>query len=224
MKLKEKIKFFLIRKLSKLLIYSTVLTCKKKIKGEEKYKKIKKSNIPVIIIFWHRHIFYCIYNFKNSGVQPLISFSPDGEIVSQIAEEFGMDPVRGSSSKGGAKAFLQILRSIKDNNSEILITADGPRGPLREIKDGTVVLAKKTGAAVIPVSWYSSKVKIFEKSWDKFMVPKPFSKILFAYGDPIYVPGNIEKSELKEFKKIMKESLDILEHDIIKEIENNEVK
>lgn len=151
----------------------------------------------------------------------MISFSPDGEIVAQIAEEFGMDPIRGSSSKGGARAFLEILKSIRDNNSEILITADGPRGPQRQLKEGTVALAKKTKAAIIPVSWYSSRVKIFEKSWDKFIIPKLFSKIVFGYGDPVYIPENSKKEQVERYKKIIKESLDKLEESIIDNIKNN---
>ncbi len=215
MALKKRIKFFFIRKLSKLLIHVIFFTCKKITEGEEEYKLIKSTGKPVIIIFWHRHIFHCIYKFRNSGVRPLISYSPDGELVSQVAEEFGMEPVRGSSSKGGARAFIEILNSIKNTNSEILITADGPRGPLREIKDGTILLAEKTGAAVVPVSWYSSKVKIFEKSWDKFIIPRLFSKVIFTFGSPIFIPDGITKKDRDTYKIKLKTALDELENTII---------
>ncbi|MEN8154245.1 MAG: lysophospholipid acyltransferase family protein [Acidobacteriota bacterium] len=207
----KKIKFFLIRKLAKLFISSIIFTCKIDISGEKYLQEITDRESPVIFIFWHRHIFFTIYRFRKSSARPLISFSPDGEIVSQIADEFGMDPVRGSSSKGGARAFLKIMNSIKKENSKILITADGPRGPLRELKDGTIKLAGKTGAAVVPISWYASKVKVFEKSWDKFMIPLPFSRIRFAYDKPVYIPVKITANETEDYKALLKSKLDKLE-------------
>lgn len=113
-----------------------------------------------------------------------------------------------------------MVSSIKDKNSEIMITADGPKGPLREIKDGTILIAKKTGAALIPVTWYSSK-KIFERSWDKFMMPLPFGKIIFRYGDPVYIPHDIMKDKYPDFKKKLKTGLDSLEEEIMAELNNN---
>lgn len=215
MGLGQKIKFFFLKKTAKLFINIIVFTCRKKCTGEEKAENHKNTGKPIIYIFWHRHIFYNIFKFKGTNARPLISFSTDGEIVSQIAEEFGMNPVRGSSSKGGARAFLNMVNAIKSENSEIMITADGPKGPAREIKDGTIHIARKTGAALIPVSWYASRVKIFEKSWDKFMIPLPFGKIHFYYGDPVRVPPEISKDEYPKYKKTLKTRLDNLEKEII---------
>lgn len=211
----QKIKFFFITKAAKLLIYSIIFTCRKVTIGQKKISDLKKSGKPIIYIFWHRHIFFNIFQFRRTNARPLISHSTDGEIVARIAEEFGMNPIRGSSSKGGAKAFLNMVNSIKNRNSEIMITADGPKGPSREIKDGTVLIAKKTGAAIIPVSWYSSRVKIFENSWDKFILPKPFGKITFRYGDPIFIPPDIVKKEYPDYKIKLKNGLDWLEKEII---------
>ncbi len=224
MGLKKKIKIFILRKSSKILINFIIRTCRRTISGKNTIKKIREAGKPVIYIFWHRHIFYNIFQFKNTKARPLISNSHDGEIVSQIAEEFGMNPVRGSSSHGGAKAFLQMINAIKTKNSEIMITADGPKGPAREIKDGTILIAKKSGAALVPVSWYSSGVKIFEKSWDKFLIPKPFSRIFFTYGDPIFVPANITKEDYKKYKKEIKSGLDDLEKNIISTVVNSRYK
>jgi len=215
----QKIKFFFITKAAKLLINSIIFTCRKITIGKEKISDLKNSGKPIIYIFWHRHIFFNIFRFRRTNAQPLISHSTDGEIVARIAKEFGMNPIRGSSSKGGAKAFLNMVNSIKNRNSEIMITADGPKGPSREIKDGTVLIAKKTGAAIIPVSWYASRVKIFENSWDKFILPKPFGKIIFKYGDPISIPHDIEKNEYPDYKKKLKKRLDTLEEEIIAEFD-----
>jgi lysophospholipid acyltransferase (LPLAT)-like uncharacterized protein len=210
----KRIKFFLLRKTAKLIIHSTLMTCRKEEICHPSSETIQKEVKNIIYIFWHRHIFYNIFKFRNSSARPLISFSPDGEIVSEIACEFGMDPIRGSSSKGGAKAFLSMIHAIKDRGSVIMITADGPRGPVREIKDGTIHIAKLTGAAIIPVSWYASRRKVFENSWDKFMIPAPFSRIIFEYGAPVYIPAGLDKSGYKKYKSILKSRLDNLEEEI----------
>jgi len=222
MTFQRKIKYFFIRKATKLLIHLIVLTCRVKIIGEDVVTEPRQKKTPIIYIYWHRHIFFTIYRFKNTGARPLISLSPDGEIVARIAEEFGMNPVRGSSSKGGARAFLKLVNSIKDpaspgkekvgtRRNEILITADGPKGPLKEIKDGTVLLARKTGSVIVPFSWYSSRVKILEKSWDRFIIPLPFGTITFIYGAPVFISPDKKRDDFPGLKRELKEALDNLE-------------
>ncbi len=213
----QKVKYFLIRKITKLLIHSIIFTCNIQVEGEEIIQQLRKEGVPIIYVYWHRHIFFTIYRFKNTQARPLISLSPDGEIVAQIALEFGMDPVRGSSSKGGARAFLHLLNSVKESmaekghRKEILITADGPKGPLKEIKDGTILLAQKTNATIVPFSWYSSRVKIFEKSWDRFILPLPFGRIRFTYGQPFQVPAQAKKDQFPQLREQIKAELDKLE-------------
>lgn len=214
MELKRRIKYFLIRKLAKLLINGIIWSCRFQISGMEVVADARKKKIPVIYVYWHRNILVTIYRFKNTGARPLISLSEDGELVSQIALEFGMAPVRGSSSKGGARAFIELIDSIKKDNSEVLITTDGPKGPAREVKDGVIRLAEKTGAVVIPVCWNGNRVKIFEKSWDRFKIPTPFSRVVYAYGQPVLIPRDLTEEEFLQVKTRLKESIDTLEESI----------
>lgn len=240
MTLRQRVKFFFIRKAAKLLINLLVFTCRIRIIGEAAVDELRSKKIPIIYIYWHRHIFFTIYKFKNSGARPLISLSPDGEIVFQVALEFGMNPVRGSSSRGGARAFLHLVNSIKESftaagdskingrctrrlsrrsrnyeiSREILITADGPKGPLKEIKDGTVLLARKTGAVIIPFCWYSTRVKALEKSWDRFLIPLPFGAITFQYGSPFFISHETGRDGLSDLKKKLKDALDDLESNL----------
>lgn len=214
MELKKRIKYFLIRKAAKALIFSIIKTCKIKIKGYEYVEMLRKQKTPLIYTYWHRHIFVTIYRFRNTGARPLISLSEDGEVVSQVALEFGMNPVRGSSSKGGARAFLELLNTLNVDNSEVLITADGPKGPLRVIKDGTILLAQKTNSVIVPICWHSSRVKILKKTWDKFKIPLPFSSITYAYGQPFVIPPNAAKEDYSQLKETLKESIDTLEREI----------
>lgn len=185
-----------LAKLGKWAILSIVRTCSVAVRGQPNLEK----GTPVIYLFWHRHIFFIIHQFRNRGARPLVSLSEDGELVSGLAREFGMDPVRGSSSRGGARALLEMISCLREGCGEILITADGPRGPARKIKEGTVLLARKTGAPVVAVSWYASRVKIFRKSWDRFMVPLPFSRILVSFGQPVKIgmePVDFWQEELR---------------------------
>lgn len=213
MEFPQKFKFFFLRKIARLLILLIIKTCRIEILGQERVKSIKTQDRPIIYIFWHRHIFFNIYQFRNTGARPLISLSKDGETVSQIAEEFGLKPIRGSSSRGGMRAFLKLLNAIKEQKSEILITADGPKGPARELKDGTVVLARKSKALIVPISWYASRVKIFEKTWDRFIIPRLFARIVFIYGEPYQGSDNPRKEDISIHKKALKKMLDNLEQE-----------
>jgi lysophospholipid acyltransferase (LPLAT)-like uncharacterized protein len=214
MAFQQKIKFFIIRKVAWVLINLILKTCRLKIEGHEVVQKMRDQETPIIYAYWHRHIFVTIYRFKNTGARPLISLSKDGELVAQIGLEFGMNPVRGSSSKGGARAFLEMINAIKADKHEIMITADGPKGPLRQIKDGTIMLAQKTGSVIIPIAWHGNRVKIFEKTWDKFKIPKPFSQITYAYGTPFKIPPKAKKEDYDVLKKQLKESIDKVEQDL----------
>lgn len=201
----------MIRLAAKLLIHAVIVTCRLTIDGAGKVDEYVQKGTPIIYVFWHRHIFVTIYRFKKSGARPLISLSEDGEIVAQVAEAFGMHPVRGSSSRGGARAFLALVNTIKSDKSQVMITADGPKGPPREIKDGTIRLAQKTGSVIIPVSWHASREKIFEKTWDKFKIPLPFSRITYCYGEPFVVPPKAKREDYCLHKEALKKSIDSLE-------------
>jgi len=211
MALAKKIKTQLLKKLAKLLIEAIVFSSRVTISGRENIDELEKKNQPLIFIFWHRHILFVIHQFKDIGARPLISLSSDGELVSSVAEEFGMKPIRGSSSQGGARAFLNMVRSVQKDNAWVLITADGPKGPARRIKPGTVQLAMKTGATVSPISWSSSRVKILEKSWDRFLIPLPFGRIHFAYGQPLRIDGT---ASLQRTGDMLAEKLNQLEQSL----------
>ena len=216
MELKSRLKYFFIRKLSWLLINGIMATCKIKIKGSELIEELREKGTPIIYAYWHRHIFFNVYRFKGTGARPLISLSNDGELVAQIALEFGMNPVRGSSSRGGARAFIELLNSLKDERSEILITADGPKGPLRQVKDGTIVLAQKTGSVIVPICWTANRMKIFEKTWDKFIIPLPFSTITFVYAPPLFIPPRVTKEGIGDLSSKLKAAIDTLELELKK--------
>jgi lysophospholipid acyltransferase (LPLAT)-like uncharacterized protein len=186
--------FKLLKKLAKLMIESIVFSSRVTISGRENINDLLDKSLPLIFIFWHRHILFVIHQFKNTGARPLISLSSDGEMVAAVAEEFGMKPIRGSSSKGGARAFLNMVRSVQKENAQVLITADGPKGPARQIKAGTVQLAVKTRATIIPISWRG--------------------RIHFAYGQPIKVAEAGDPVSLQQAADMLAEKLNLLEESL----------
>jgi len=210
--LPKKIKLLLLKKMAAAMIRVVVSSSRVKVSGQEAVAALKRQDLPLIYIFWHRHILYVIHQFRNTGARPLISLSSDGELVAAVAEEFGMNPIRGSSSKGGARAFLNMARCVQNERAAVLITADGPKGPARIVKDGAVQLALRTGAFIVPISWSGSRVKILEKSWDRFMIPLPFGRIHFAYGQPL----RLEAGTADPFQAagMLAEKLDLLEESL----------
>jgi lysophospholipid acyltransferase (LPLAT)-like uncharacterized protein len=118
----------------------------------------------------------------------LVSHSKDGEFVSRVLQCFGAHVTRGSSSRGGAQALREIVRKVRGGYHAAL-TPDGPRGPRYHVQPGIVAVAQKTGAAIVPVTYSARWKKVF-RSWDAFLIPLPFSRIVVIYGQPIYVPAS----------------------------------
>lgn len=210
----KRIRLLLAKKLAWLLIEGVVLCNRVVIEGQDAVQALEAGDDPRIYIFWHRHILFVIHQFRHCGARPLISLSSDGDLVAAVAGEFGMNPVRGSSSKGGARAFLEMARCIRQEKAAVLITADGPKGPARRVKEGAVQLAAKTGAWVIPISWHASRVKVFEKSWDRFLLPLPGGRIRFAYGRPLRIAPDLSPADLERAMNMLSESLDALQQQV----------
>ena len=138
-----------------------------------------------IYTFWHGRQVFLAYLHQGGKVRPLISQSRDGELIARVCHSFGLEPVRGSSSKGASAALRQLVEAVQ-SGAHLGITPDGPRGPLREIHPGVIFVARKTGRPIVPMAFGARKKWIF-KSWDEFLVPKPFNRIVMVYGEPIWV-------------------------------------
>jgi lysophospholipid acyltransferase (LPLAT)-like uncharacterized protein len=96
-----------------------------------------------------------------------------------------------------------------------LITADGPKGPAQQVKDGVLRLAQKTGSVIVPIGWHASRVKVFTKTWDQFQIPLPFSRIIYAYGKPVAIPDAPAGKDDHPLKQQLKQAIDRLEEDVV---------
>jgi lysophospholipid acyltransferase (LPLAT)-like uncharacterized protein len=135
---------------------------------------------------WHETILMSVWYHRQREVHVMISASRDGELISTIAKIFGYVPVRGSSSKGGKEAAAQMVDYLKAGKRSA-ITPDGPRGPRRQLKLGVVSIARLSGRPVVPFAFEAQRCWRL-KSWDRFIIPKPFSRAVFVYGEPLRIP------------------------------------
>ena len=126
-----------------------------------------------------------VYEHRNSNVNILVSRSRDGELIAQVLHRFGFRTVRGSSSRGGGSALLELLDRVKAGQ-RVAITPDGPRGPLQAVHPGVTALSKRTGVPILPLAWAGSSVKKLS-TWDGFRVPLPFGRIEVYFGAPLWI-------------------------------------
>ncbi len=142
----------------------------------------------VIYAFWHGSMFLLFHTHRNSGILIPASESRDGEIMAGLLRRFGFDVVRGSSRRKGGKALLGLISGMRSGKT-VAISVDGPRGPLHEVKEGAVFLAAKLNAPIIPVAAAAKRYRTLGTTWDKLVIPAPFTEGLVLYGDPIFVQG-----------------------------------
>jgi lysophospholipid acyltransferase (LPLAT)-like uncharacterized protein len=152
-----------------------------------------------IYAFWHGRQFLLFYTHRNSHIVIPASESRDGEIQAGIIGRFGFGVVRGSSKRKGAQAYIGLMKALK-NGKCIAIAVDGPRGPIYEVKQGITSLAGKLGKLIVPVVVSAKRSWVLEKTWDKYVLPKPFTECVIMYGEPIIVNGT-EEEELENKRK-----------------------
>jgi len=148
---------------------------------------------PAVFAFWHRQILAGGWHFRNQKIAMLISPSFDGDLIARTSEHLGFVPVRGSSSRGGGSALLALERAYNDGQYTAF-TADGPRGPVNVAKPGATLLAQRTGASVRAFCILPERAWQLN-SWDRFLIPKPFSRVIVVWAQPVPVPAEGDFAE-----------------------------
>jgi lysophospholipid acyltransferase (LPLAT)-like uncharacterized protein len=161
---------------------------------------------PLILAFWHSCIFPAIYAWRNLQIRVMSSDSFDGEYTGRIIRKFGFVKVRGSSSKGAVRALLGMRRVIEQGDS-VAFTIDGPRGPRYVAKPGPVVLARATGAPMVAFHIALDNPWVLN-TWDKSMIPKPFSRALLRISRKINVPEDSGDAERERYHAELQAALD----------------
>ncbi len=153
--------------------------------------------MPAVIAFWHGEMLPCWKVFGKYSPKAVVSQSKDGEILSTLLNKWGFEVLRGSSSKGGKEVLEMMTENVK--NSFLLITPDGPRGPIQKFKPGAVITAKR---AEVPLVLCRAKIEnkyVFKKSWDNFQFPLPFSSIKICFSQNFYINNSLDRKETEDY-------------------------
>lgn len=197
--------YAILQPVIKLFLYSIWLSCRvKTVKGDDIATDLINKDEPVIPCYWHQMQIYGLWYMRKlarRGLKAgfLISPSVDGEIPAKIIESWGMTSIRGSSTRTGAKALRDIYNTIVKDRISPVITSDGPKGPIHHFKLGAVTLSQLTQAPIVPIAYAASRCWQL-KSWDQFIVPKPFSTIAIVVGKPFYVEKSTNNEELENIR------------------------
>ena len=187
-----------------ILCYSW--TFRLKIENDKDWMEYRRNGGVVLLCTWHQQFFSAIRPFKkyktfNPSI--MISQSKDGEIVAKMALRNGWDPVRGSSSKGGMGALKKMISNLKEKKLAVHII-DGPIGPSGIVKAGAIRLAHAANAVIVPLSVSAEKAWYFN-SWDKFLLPKPFSKVFLRFGKMIKFDRVKDRESFEKQRKHLEE-------------------
>ncbi len=182
------------------------------------FYRCKCINYPkdkCIFALWHAHqcgVFSCNENRKTVI---MVSSSRDGEIISRAANAMGVETVRGSKTRGGTKASLELIKKIKEENYNGALTIDGPKGPNRIVKKGIVEVAKLAQVPIVPAVWWSPQ-KTFLKfnSWDNFRFPLIGTKLVMLFGSPIEIPEDLDEEKTELIRQKIENSLNELYQDV----------
>lgn len=167
------------------------------VRGREHYDRWWGQRKPVVFALWHGRLLPCSYFHRGEGLATLISQHRDGDYIAGVVEGWwGYRAIRGSSSRGATAALRSVVRVLKQG-SAIAITPDGPRGPRQKMKPGLLAAAQLAGVPVIPASAGATRAWWIE-SWDRFLVPKPFSRVVLEYGEPVWIPRSAGEAGLAE--------------------------
>lgn len=191
-------------------------TCSVEVREESRLREVEKEHGRAIIGFWHEVLPLAIWTHRGTGYHTLTSYSYDGELAARAIDPFGIHAVRGSSSRGGREALVQLETALNIGVS-IGITLDGPRGPRRVSKPGAAVLSGKTNTPIIPLVLGAPRVWRM-RSWDRMVLPKPFTRMVCLYGKPIPPARDTSPEEVERVRALVERDLNRLQVELEDEL------
>ena len=181
-------------------------TVRFEVEGWEHWEAIERGGHLPIFVMWHNRAFLGTYWWRERRIVVLISRSFDGEYIARFVQRFGFGAARGSSTRGGARAVIEMTRLMRAGCPAVF-TPDGPKGPPYVAKMGPVLLAKKSGQPMLPMTVTAARYWELP-SWDSFQVPKPFTRARVRLAAPIYVPADADEAALEEKRAELQRALD----------------
>lgn len=158
-----------------------------------------------IYLVWHSRILLGAGIYRGIGLRVLISLHGDGEFIARTVERLGFRTVRGSTTRGGARALRELVEEVR-SGADVIITPDGPRGPRFRVQQGCVAAASITGAKIVPAAMEARRSKRL-RSWDRFQLPGVFTKVCVRLGDPIRVPRDLDAEGIETWRRRVEEAM-----------------
>jgi lysophospholipid acyltransferase (LPLAT)-like uncharacterized protein len=194
------------------LTYGTIKVLGWTVRMEVIHPEIPRSlwekGMPFIMTFWHGRLLMMAHGYKGKRMSFLISSHRDGQVMGKTGKLLGHYPIVGSTTRKGFSGFKNMIKAIQ-NGSDIVIAPDGPKGPHQKAQVGVIELSRLTGKPIVPVTFSASR-KVVIHSWDHFLLPYPFSRGVFIWGEPIYVDPDEDRSHLEEKRLLLENRLNEL--------------
>ena len=205
----ERVQIFFASWIGYLAVLLIGRTLRFEVYGWENWEAARKIGKGLIYTFWHREIFAATWFWRKRGIVVMTSQNFDGEYIARIIERHGCGAARGSSSRGGTRALVEMIRCLR-KGVDTAFSIDGPRGPRFVAKQGSVLLAKPTGAAILCFHIALRKAYVFRKSWDQTQIPYPFTRAAIFIAPPILVSPDADEEEQSRKLQEVQATLDEL--------------
>lgn len=202
----QQAQFTLVAWIVSAVIAAIGFTLRVTFSGEEDSVTSIDDIYPGIFPFWHRCVLPAVWIFRRRKLAVITSQSRDGEFIARVIQRFGFLAVRGSSSRGGTQALLEMRRLVSEGGS-VAFTIDGPRGPKSVAKRGPIPLARETGSAIVPFYVALDRAWVLN-TWDGFMIPKPMARAFVRAGGKIIVPRDADDATLQQCYERMQATLE----------------
>ncbi|MDZ7265757.1 MAG: lysophospholipid acyltransferase family protein [candidate division KSB1 bacterium] len=177
--------------------------------GRQHFERLRASGTPFLICTWHGKILIPIFVHRRENLCGMVSEHSDGEMIAQTLHRLGYRTVRGSSTRGGSRAMIAMIRALRSGAAGAIMP-DGPKGPRHHFKAGAIAIAQKAGACLLPLTFASSSCWRL-KSWDQFIIPKPFSRTIVLYGEPRAIAASAGDQQLEALRQQMEQDMLALE-------------
>lgn len=176
------------------------------VNNESSVDRLRRERTAMVFALWHGDMLPLLYHHRGEGVSVLISEHRDGELIARTAQSLGFRTVRGSTTRGASRALVGLARELEAGH-DVAVTPDGPRGPARTFAPGALIAAHRAGAPVIAVGVAAARAWRL-RSWDRFVIPKPFTTVRIAYSDPVVLDSSSPReaaTETERFEALMAE-------------------
>jgi hypothetical protein len=198
---KKRLLFGLATRLGWLLVLLLGYLTRIRFVGREHFEWLRQNKKPFIYCIWHGKILIPIFVHRYENNHAMVSLHADGEMIAQTLHRLGYRTIRGSSTRGGQRAMVEMIHALKQGKI-CAIMPDGPKGPRHVFKPGAIRIAQKSGAYLLPFTFACSRPFQFN-SWDRFTIMLPFSTCVAIYGEPIAVPADLKDEAFENFRRMM---------------------